>query len=266
MDVKLFARVAWRFKWLLLLTLALASSLAVLSTMKVKYSHRHLNFTARAAQTWQSSSVALVTQKGFPWGRSTFPVLPAPDHKAITPTYADPSRFSSLALLYTQLANGTDFQQLLRGVPGTVSAAPVLPTPDASSYQALPLISFDATARTGPAATTTADAALFAFQRYLEHRQASAGIPVAQRVSIEPVSVHTGAKLTSTSKKTVPLLVFVLILAGGFGMSLALENIRPRPMSGAAPNELVPTGLTPVARGAGDVNAPGTASADAQSA
>ena len=181
--MKLFARVAWRFKWVLLLTFVLASSLAVMSTTKVRFVHGHVRFSPRAAQTWQSSSVGLVTQQGFPWGRSTFPVLPAPQNKAVVPTYADPTRFSSLALLYTQLVNGTDFQRRLQKEPGTVSAAPVLPAPDASSYEALPLISFDATARTARAATTTADAALFAFQGYLQQRQASARIPVAQRVS-----------------------------------------------------------------------------------
>lgn len=254
MDVKLYGRVAWRFKWLLVLAFFLAAFLATLTIKKISFAHG-LKLEPRGAQVWSSSSVVLVTQKGFPWGRSTFPILPAPDRKAITPTYADPTRFSSLALLYTQLANGTDFQQLMKSSPGVVVAAPVLPSADASTSQALPLISFDATAQTAAAATTAADAAVATFERYLERKQNAARIPVGQRVSIEPVSVHARARLMSTSKKTVPLLVFVLIMAGGCGLALALENLRPREIAALGPSDKVSAGTTPLVRGSTGVDA-----------
>jgi len=245
-DVKLYARVAWRFKWVLLATFVIAVTAAVLSTRKVSFANGSLKLMPRGAQTWESSSVILVTQKGFPWGRSVFPILPAPSSRAITPTYADPSRFSGLALLYVQLANGNEFNQLLGPVHGTVQASPVLPSADSSTSEALPLIEFDSTAGTPAEAGTIADDAASAFQRYLAAKQSAAGIPVDQRVVVAPVRTHTPARLLTAPKKTVPLLIFLVIMAGGCGLALALENARPRFRLGGAPRD----GLTTVGRDA----------------
>jgi hypothetical protein len=228
MDVKLYARVAWRFKWLLLLTFVIAIPASVLATKKVSFADGHLKLTPRGAQVWQSSSVILVTQQGFPWGRSVFPILPAPDGKAITPTYADPTRFSGLALLYVQLANGTQFRRLLGRLPGKLNAVPILPSADASVSQALPLIEFDATSGAPEVATGIADRAASTFEKFLTKKQNAAGIPSSQRVDVEPVTTHAPAKLTTPAKKTVPILIFVILMAGGFGLALALENARPR--------------------------------------
>jgi hypothetical protein len=116
----------------------------------------------------------------------------------------------------------------LGGLPGKLNAVPVLPSADASVSEALPLVEFDATAGAPDVATGIADRAASTFEKFLTKRQNAAGIPSTQRVDVEPVSTRTPPQLMTPAKKTVPILIFVIIMAGGFGLALALENARPR--------------------------------------
>src|SRR5437762_10309500 len=87
--------------------------------------------TYRQNQTWVSYVTMLVSQEGFPWGRA---VLDQSDPSAKnkvnrTARFADPGRFSSLAILYSHFADSDAVKRLmLRDGPlrGKIEAAPVL--------------------------------------------------------------------------------------------------------------------------------------------
>jgi len=106
--------VLWRFKLVMVAGLLLGLVLALLAAFSVPDMKR------RGVEQWQSQSDIMITQKGFPWGRVTLPdqaitpaarealedsgqVVPDQSNKNQLP-FADPGRFSQLALLYSTLA------------------------------------------------------------------------------------------------------------------------------------------------------------------
>src|SRR5215207_7640957 len=108
MDFRLFARVLWRFRLLVLLGFILATALSMLALVQV--SAEGLKY--RQSELWASTTRLLVTQTGFPEGRlyaqqpdmTTNPGVPV----------ADPGRFNNLAILYSELATSDPVRRLMR--------------------------------------------------------------------------------------------------------------------------------------------------------
>ena len=107
-------------------------------------------------------------------------------------SFADPGRFTDLALFYSTLAQSDAVRSLMYRtyhVRGSMSTSPVsLGT--GSHTTPLPLFSVDGTATTASEAQKTAAAATLAFIKYLGTQQDAAGVPDKDRV-VE----HTGGKL-----------------------------------------------------------------------
>src|SRR4051812_39270956 len=95
-DIALWARVVWRFKWISAAGLLLACVLAVLSTARVSFAGGKPQFRYRTPVIYTADARILVTQAGFPWGRTILPSGSPTDTSTTgtTPSYADPSRFS----------------------------------------------------------------------------------------------------------------------------------------------------------------------------
>ena len=66
MDLGLYFRVLWRFRFLVALGLLAAFALAALSLFSVSPS----GVTYRQSEVWSASAKILVSQEGFPEGRS----------------------------------------------------------------------------------------------------------------------------------------------------------------------------------------------------
>src|SRR5688572_23274106 len=119
MDLQLYARVLWRFKFIVLLGLLLALALSLLSTVRITND----GIKYRDKELWSSTMRLLVTQSGFPEGRlygqeptppgqdpaTTPPVVSQPDFPLV-----DPGRFNNLAILYAELATSDPVRQLMR--------------------------------------------------------------------------------------------------------------------------------------------------------
>ena len=71
MDLQLYLRVLSRFRVLIFGGLFLAFVLAVFSYVRVGLSNGSPKLAYRQTQLFQSDSKVFVTQKGFPWGRTT---------------------------------------------------------------------------------------------------------------------------------------------------------------------------------------------------
>ena len=69
MDLKLHLGVLWRFRWLLVGGLVLASALAFLSVFKVSSS----GVSYRQSETFDAREILFVNQPGFPYGWATQP-------------------------------------------------------------------------------------------------------------------------------------------------------------------------------------------------
>jgi hypothetical protein len=233
MDIRLFGRVLWRFKLMTAVGLLLAIGLAFLSYVRVTFPHGSSTprLAFRQSEQWVGYSTILVTQRGLPWGRSVI-LTATPGVSSVSPTggaFADPSRFSSLAILYAQLADSDPVRAILHrmgGGNGKIEAAPVLVSQGGTD--ALPLISIAAISPTPKDALLLANRETAAFGVYLVRQQADAGIPTRNRVLLNVVKRADQAKLLKGRSKSLPIVIFLALAVATTGVAFALENMRPR--------------------------------------
>jgi hypothetical protein len=220
-DLALYGRVLRRFRWLVALGLVLAVFLAVLSVAKIT-SH---GISYRKPAIYQSTTTLLLTQNGFPWGRTTLPGMNA---LGFSSKFADPTRFSSLTDLYSQFANSDQVRALMlrAGAPLTwgIQATPVQAT---SSAGILPVISLAGRAETPADAVRATQVGRTAFIKYVTDQQARAGIPDSQRIDIQVLQEATPPSVVQPHKKTLPIVVFLAVISATIGLAFVLENVRP---------------------------------------
>lgn len=241
MDLRLYAQVFWRFRLLMAAGFAIAFMLAFLAMVKVSPSGKpHLTY--RSNEQWLSYSTLFITQPGFPWGRSIIPTKAQAEQAAAAKsgvTFADPSRFSDLAVLYAQLATSDQVRSIMRRggkIDGDVSAQPVTAN-DNPFAAALPLIRISVVAKTQGRATSLVERATDAFRKFLSDQQAANQIPASQRVVVSVVQRHEKPKLLQGRSRTVPIVVFLAIMILFGALAFVLENLRPRvrPVAAEAP-------------------------------
>jgi hypothetical protein len=167
MDLSLYSRVIWRFRWLVVLGLVLAITLSVLSIAKVS-SH---GLSYRKHEIWQSSTTVLLTQHGFPWGRAVVP----PNQSGAT---SGPAWLAGLTELYAQFANSDPVKALMlrdgASKNWVLTAAPVIPS---GSSSALPVIALAGLAYSPAGAVQATLVGRTAFLQYVKSQQANASIP-----------------------------------------------------------------------------------------
>ena len=215
MDLGAMGRVFWRFKYLMILGLLLACGLAFISAARVNTSTWKVSY--RGKQQWASYTKVFVTQKGFPWGAVN------------APSTTDPTRFTSLALIYANLINGDAVTQRMNAdgkLPGTVEAAALLTSPGSSD--ALPIISIAGLSDTREHSLELAGRATTALIGYVDALQKQNAIPEDNRVWLQQIQSPGQAKLLAGRSKTVPVMVFLAVLIAVVALVLVLENVRPR--------------------------------------
>lgn len=226
----------WRFRKIVAVGLALAFLLSFFTLVRIGSA----GISYRKAERWVSYETLFVTQRGFPWGRSVVPTAPSGTQEKPSQAYADPTRLSSLAILYSQLAVGDAVRQLMLKdgpIHGSIEAAPVLAS-QSSNGDALPLVSIAAFDSSPGAAITLATRAGDALRRYIVTQQETNDIAPADRVLLTVVKEPTTAKLFQGRSKTLPIVVFVAMLAATLALAFVLENLRPRARTAAAETQL----------------------------
>ncbi len=130
MDLQLYARVLWRFRFLMLLGFVLATSLAFLSMVRVSFDDSPL-LTFRHQELWVSRSTLLITEPKFPEGRAVFeqsiPPASTDEEQEYAPRFANPERFVALANLYAQLATSDPVRRIMLEdgrLNGVIEASP----------------------------------------------------------------------------------------------------------------------------------------------
>lgn len=232
MDLLLYGRVLWRFRFLVAVGTALALALAVLSYYKVSLDGGPV-LSPRKQEIWQAQSTLFLTQPGFPAGRTEQPLIlkKVGDQETPVAKYADPGRFTGLAALYARLANGDEVRRRVErgnGTPnGDYAAIPVADT----SYGAvnpLPMISIFGTAPTPREALEITRKATTTFVSYFTAEQQAATIPNEQQVHLELLNSAGQTQLIVPRKKTLPIVVFLAGLFATVALTFVLENARPR--------------------------------------
>jgi hypothetical protein len=220
-DLQLYARVLWRFRVLVAIGLAAAASLAFVSFFRVDPAASNM-LAYRQAEEWVSYTRLLVTPGGFPWGR----LVPAGND----PEAAEQGRLTSLAIIYSKLADGDAVRSIMRRegpIQGRVEIA-TLPAGQNSSED-LPIISIAAISDSPEAAKALARRQANAFGEYLVAEQRRSDIPPNQRVKLEVVNDAKTAELMTGRSKTLPIVVFMTVMFAVIALAFLLENLLPAP-------------------------------------
>ena len=237
MDFLLYGRVLWRFKWLVVLGLMLAVSLAALSVIRVGAGE----FTYRQNELWAAKTRLGVTQNGFPWGRLfAESASPSKQARSVDIPIANPARFNELAVLYAELATSDPVLRLIR--PDRLGGEQIVADPlrAAESGTMLPLIELTAISTSPQRAVVLARRSSKALSTYLQSQQRANKVPSSDRVVMEEVLQAKEAEIFRPRSKTMPVVIFLAVMFATVGLAFLLENLRPRSRD---PGELIETEL-----------------------
>jgi hypothetical protein len=236
MDLRLFARVIWRFRIVVAAGFVLAIGLAVLATAQVRLQNG-FSLKYRTPTFYKADSILFVTQNGFPWGSAVQPYLNSGGslNAATAPAIpvGDQVRLTNLAQLYAQYTNSDVIRRMLArsgNLVGVVNAQPMITNPNVGA-PTLPLLDVSATASSAAAARGLAQAATDALDRYITGQQQAARIQPSDRVVIQELQRPRQVTVTQKPKKTVPILVFMTVMLGMIGLAFVLDNFRKPPPS-----------------------------------
>ncbi len=214
MDLALYSRVLWRYRWLMLVGVILAVVLGILSVARITSN----GLAYRQHEVFQSTSTILLTQNGS--------------------AFADPSRYAALTDLYAQLANSDAVQKLMLRNGGSkdwkLIATPVPPLSNPTAI--LPVIALSGQAFSPSQAIKATILGRQAFFSYISSQRGAAGLNVLQNATVP--------KVIQPRKKTLLIVVILGVLSVTVGLAFVLENLRPsRPF---VVREMTPT-RTPAA-------------------
>lgn len=244
MDLQLYGRVLWRHRLLLATGVALALALALLAVVRVDFREGGLAFSYRQPEIWQAGTRLLVTQRGFPEGRTGFAT---PEEDA--GSFSDPQRLSSLASYYAQLVAADEVQLQVLGRSSETAALTAAPIIDLNTREPAPFLDILGLAETPLAAAQIASRGAEVFIRYVSRRQAAARIPQNERIVLQVVKRPLGVQaplVVETRKKTTPAFVFLAVLTATFGFIFGVENVRGRRGPTPVPDESEREGPVPM--------------------
>jgi hypothetical protein len=213
MDLQLYLRVLWRFRILVVLGLLLAMLLSFLSYARVSFSEGAPHISYRQPELWYSDSELLITQRGFPWGRTGG---------------VDTSPLTGLAITYSQFAESDVVEQIMLRdgpVPGIVDASVVY---DSQLREALPAVVIAGIAPSPKGAVETARRATKALLEYLSQEQIANHIPPSERVVAQQLKTPLVPVLQAPRKRTRPIMIFLAVTTAFIVLVFVLENLRPR--------------------------------------
>ena len=177
MDLNLYGSVLRRHWRLVVSGVLLAFVLTFLSVARVSLD----GFAYRHPAVWQSRSLLLLTQAGFPYGQTSFS-----DRASVRRKVISSFRLTALTELYAQMASSDEVRGMMRraGAPKTwkIVADPLAPR---TSGSVLPVIALSGQAYSARDAEAAAAYGRRAFIRYVANRQEDAAIPAAQRIQIQ---------------------------------------------------------------------------------
>lgn len=232
MDPKLHLSVLWRFRFLVAIGLLIGILLALLAYVRLSYEDGKLRLSYRQQETWASHATLFVTQKGFPWGRSVPEAVTLPPESDVAsttpvPRFAEPSRFSTLAVVYARLASSDAVKDILLQsgpVDGQIEAV-ALATRDNGFA---PLIDVAGVSDTKPGALALTNRAVNGLVRYVRARQDANAIPPEERVMVTLVDRPGEPELVQGRKLTKSIIVFLAAGLVTVGLVYLLESVRPR--------------------------------------
>lgn len=240
MDLRLYGRVLWRYRLLIVVGWVAACLIAFLSFYSVGLD----GVSPRQAETHSASEDLYITAPGFVEGRSTIPLVGqvTADGRPAT-VLADGSRLSDLTTLYSQLVDSDRVREIARRdgpLDGEVVGDQYVVN---NGRTALPVLRITAFADTGPGAIALAARQAAAFQEYMREEQIAAKIKPANRVVLDILRGAEGSTVVEGRSIVVPMVLFIAIMAFTVALAFVLENLRRsknRPAATAAWDDINP--------------------------
>jgi hypothetical protein len=230
MDLRTHLQVLWRFRLIVAAGVVLGLVLAASAVLTPSGEYRQ-------KLVYSSGSTVYVTQPGFPEGRILAEIpdgVPNSDADSGTASasgkfFADPSRFSSLALLYSYLLTSDELERRMGGLPGNteIIAEPVV-NGTGSRATTLPLIAISVLAPSPQDAKRLNQVAIEALRAYIAEKQRANDVPDKDRVRLDVLSPPGEPEVAVGRSYTGAIVLFLLCTMLAVGLAYVLENLRPR--------------------------------------
>lgn len=224
----------WRHRRLLAITALLGFALAFVAAFKVPAMER------RGDTVYSSTSTVMVTQPGFPWGRVVLPGTATVSGSSDTPSttdssaskddnkidFADPSRFSNLATVYTILVQSDEIRHRLKEKvkPEQITAAPL--DVNGRGDQFLPMVNITTTGKTAAAAYDLNSETIKALDGYLNEQMDAGDVPNRQRIELMTINKPSAPLMIDGPSFAPPMMAFLLVLIAGISVCYILENFK----------------------------------------
>jgi hypothetical protein len=223
-NLHLFARVLWRFKYVVAAGSIVALLLSILTVAELP------SLKPRTPTIYGSNATLLITQPGFPWGSAVQQWAQSSRRQAAVPA-GDLARLTSLANLYVQLANSDVIRQLVvreTGPQGKITAIQNYSMSPSYYSTALPIMTLTGSSTSPAKAIAVTQAGVDSLTGYLKQKQQTAGIDDTQRVVVQELQRPRTTFVVQGTKKTLPIAVFLTVMLAVTGLCFVLENLRPR--------------------------------------
>lgn len=236
MDLPALGRMISRFRRLLIGGAILAILLATATVFKVTVVDGSPKLDYRQKEMWVSYGRLLVTQTGFPQGRSDLGGADEAAGQPVDPNkqqFADPGRFITMAPLYARIAKSEPVRRLMFA-EGPIRGADTVAV---TSQEEQPLLEVSATADSRNGAVLLAQRQIDALRTYLAREQRANGIAPQNRITLSVLERPGAPAMLQDQVNTYviaprspikPALVFFTVLALFFGLAMVLENANPR--------------------------------------
>jgi hypothetical protein len=227
--------VLWRYRALTILGLLLGIALALMAAFKIGPN----GIERRGSEQWSSTSQVFVTQQGFGWGRATLPIAKAPDATGneavgspVTPEnlegikFADPGRFTNLALLYSVISASDEVRGKLPGPPAPeqIVAGPLDPTGKGDNF--LPIITLITTDTTAERTVNLNNETVEGLKDWLSEEQDKNQIARKDRVLLTTLSRPSAPTLVAGRSLTPSILALMLCVIATVALAHILEGVR----------------------------------------
>lgn len=236
MELRRHLDVLWRYRVIVVAGIVIGLLLAGAALFRLTEG----SLEYRQKPVHSSTSTVYVTQPGFPEGR----ILADPPSDAAPKTsgdqqkqsdasgtfFADPSRFASLALLYSYLLGSDELQSRMGPLPkdSEILAEPVV-NGTGSRATTLPLIAITVLAAEPGEAVRVNDAAIKTLRRYIAEQQQANDVSSKDRVQLEVLSPPGKPEVAEGRSYTGAIVLFLLATMLAVGLAYVLENLRSQP-------------------------------------
>jgi hypothetical protein len=236
MELRRHLDVLWRYRVIVVAGIVVGFLLAAAALFRL--TEGSLDY--RQKPVYSSTSTVYVTQPGFPEGRILAEVPGDTESGASSESpkqtdtsgefFADPSRFSSLALLYSYLLSSDELKSRMGPLPrdSEILAEPVV---DGTGSRAttLPLIAVTVLASDRGEAVRLNKTAIKTLRAYIAEKQQTNNVLTEDRVQLEVLSPPGTPEVAESRSYTGAIVLFVLATMLAVGLAYVLENLRSQP-------------------------------------